>query len=463
MGEELAKNANSIWNRCLQHIKSKINEQSYKTWFEPIKAQKFENNTLSIQVPSQFFYEWLEEHHINILTEVISLELGKNGKLAYSILVNNNQEKEKTKPEIKVNKENSYEEKLKNKYKYQNDFNKKYTFDNFIEGHGNRLAKSAAQAIAKKPGETSFNPLMIYANVGLGKTHIMHALVYETKKLMPQKKCFYLSSESFTSQFIEAIRNNETQDFVDYYINADILLIDDIQFLTGKEKTQEMFFHIFNHLHRYGKQIVLTSDCPPAQLKGMHERLLSRFKWGLTTDIQKPDFETKVAIIESKLLQNNLDIPLNLIKYIASSIDSNIRDLEGTVVSLIAHASLNETEITFDLVKQVLSNIVQKVETEINVKYLQKLVSEYMQISEEDMKGSSRKKEIVIARQLGMYLSKNYTTHSLKSIGEYFGGKHHSTVIHAMQAVEDMLATEKHIRKQLTAMTDMIKLKMPQG
>ncbi|MCP3660596.1 MAG: chromosomal replication initiator protein DnaA [Bacteroidetes bacterium] len=461
--EESVKNAKLIWDRCLQYIKSRVNEQSFKTWFIPIIPQKIEKDTLTIQVPSKFFYEWLEENYLDILTEIISKELGDKGKLAYSILINSPQITEKKIEETKPDKKSNFEKKISTRFENQNYFSKKYTFDNFIEGDSNRLAKSAAQAVSKKPGETSFNPLMIYADVGLGKTHIMHALAYETKLINPEKKCFYLSSESFTSQFIEAIRNNETQEFVNYYINSDVLLIDDIQFLTGKEKTQEMFFHIFNHLHRYGKQIVISSDCPPTQLKGMHERLLSRFKWGLTTDIQKPDFETKIAIIDSKLIQNDIKVPLNLIKYIASSINTNIRDLEGTIVSLIAHASLNDSQINFELVKQVLSNIVQKVETEINIKYLQKLVSEYMQISEEEMRGSSRKKEIVIARQLAMYLSKNYTSHSLKSIGEYFGGKHHSTVIHAMQAVEDMLATEKNIRKQLSAMTDMIKLKMPQN
>ncbi len=464
---------NNLWSKCLGFIKTKVTEQSFKTWFEPIKPRSIENNILNIQVPSQFFYEWLEEHHIEVLSEVINRELGPKGKLAYSIIIDKESNLKKSHSanlKTETNKSNHYKNKKQDISLIESGFNAgfsdsylnpKYTFDKFVEGDSNQLASSAAQAISKKPGKTSFNPLMIYGRVGLGKTHIMQAIGHEVKIKFPDKRILYTSSEKFTNQFIEALRNNQIQNFINHYLQIDLLLIDDIQFLTGKEKTQEIFFHIFNHLHQHGKQIVITSDCPPKDLKGLQERLLSRFKWGLTADIQKPDFETRVAIIESKLEMENVKIAPNLVKYIASSIDSNIRELEGTLVSLIAHSSLNDAEINFDLVKQVLNNIVDKIETEVNIDYLQKIVAEYLKISVEDIKGSSRKKEIVVARQIAMHLAKSYTNHSLKYIGEYFGGKHHSTVIHAMQAVEDMISVDSKIRKQFKSITEMVKLKSP--
>ncbi|OJW71316.1 MAG: chromosomal replication initiation protein DnaA [Candidatus Amoebophilus sp. 36-38] len=467
-----------IWNNCLAFIKNQVNEQSFKTWFMPIVPKKFENNILTIQVPSQFFYEWLEEHYLILLRQVITKEIGPEGRLEYSIIVD--QGNNKTAPvTINLPTQRNYVQPnnpaplahtphnpfiLKN-FKDLNQIsflNPNYTFENFVEGDCNQLARSAAQAVAKKPGGNSFNPLMLYGKVGLGKTHIVQALGNEVKARFTDKFVLYASSEQFTTQFIESLRNNSVQDFTHFYLQADVLILDDVQFLVGKEKTQEIFFHIFNHLHQSGKQIVMTSDCPPRDLKGLQERLLSRFKWGLTADLQQPDFETRVAIIKNKMQADGIDIREDLIEYIAQSVDTNIRELEGVLISLIAHASLNKRDMDLGLAKQVLKNIVHDIDTEMSMDYLHKIVTEHFNVSLESIKSKTRKKEIVIARQVAMYLAKQYTNHSLKSIGEFCGGRDHSTVIHAIQAVNDMLHTEQQFKVSLEEIKRKVKIKLPQ-
>lgn len=469
----------TIWNNCLAFVKGQVSEQSFKTWFTPIVPKKFENNILTIQVPSQFFYEWLEEHYVTLLRQVINQEIGPEGRLEYSIIVDqgNNQQGPVT---INLPTQRNYKPTTHTSTAFStsphNPFvlksfqdldqvsclNPNYTFDNFIEGDCNQLARSAAQAVAKKPGKNSFNPLMLYGKVGLGKTHIVQALGNEVKAHFADKFVLYVSSELFTTQFIESLRNNSVQDFTHFYLQADVLILDDVQFLVGKEKTQEIFFHIFNHLHQAGKQIVMTSDCPPKDLKGLQERLLSRFKWGLTADLQQPDFETRVAIIKNKMQADGIDIGEDLIEYIAHSVDTNIRELEGVLISLIAHASLNKRDMDLGLAKQVLKNLVHDIDTEISMDYLHKIVTEHFNISLESIKSKTRKKEIVIARQVAMYLAKQYTNHSLKSIGDYCGGRDHSTVIHAIQSVNDMLATEHHFKLSLEEIKRKVKIKMPQ-
>lgn len=469
-----------IWNNCLAFIKGQVNEQSFKTWFTPIVPKKFENNILTIQVPSQFFYEWLEEHYVSLLRQVINQEIGPEGRLEYSIIVdqgNNHQgpvtinlptqrnykATPHTSPTFSETPHNPFVLKSFQDLDQVSCLNPNYTFDNFIEGDCNQLARSAAQAVAKKPGRNAFNPLMLYGKVGLGKTHIVQALGNEVKANFPDKFVLYVSSELFTTQFIESLRNNSVQDFTHFYLQADVLILDDVQFLVGKEKTQEIFFHIFNHLHQAGKQIVMTSDCPPKDLKGLQERLLSRFKWGLTADLQQPDFETRVAIIKNKMQADGIDIGEDLIEYIAHSVDTNIRELEGVLISLIAHASLNKRDMDLGLAKQVLKNIIHDIDTEISMDYLHKIVTEHFNISLESIKSKTRKKEIVIARQVAMYLAKQYTNHSLKSIGDYCGGRDHSTVIHAIQAVNDMLATEHQFKLSLEEIKRKVKIKLPHG
>ncbi|HAZ26732.1 MAG TPA: chromosomal replication initiator protein DnaA, partial [Algoriphagus sp.] len=268
-----------------------------------------------------------------------------------------------------------------------------------------------------------------------------------------------VSSEKFVNQFMDSIKDGNVKSFTNFYMQVDVLIIDDIQFLAGKDRTQEMFFHIFNHLHQSKKQIIMTSDCPPRDLKGLEERLLSRFKWGLTADLQMPDFETRVAIIRRKMQSEGIFIPDDVVEYLAYTVDTNVRELEGILISLIAHASLNRVEINLQLAKTVMKNIIKDIETEVGIDFIQKTVSEYYSINQDDLKAKTRKKEIVVARQVAMYLSKEFTNHSLKSIGYHFGGRDHSTVIHAVQTVNDMIETDSTFRNAVNELKKKFKMR----
>ncbi|MEQ6120976.1 chromosomal replication initiator protein DnaA [Reichenbachiella sp. MALMAid0571] len=467
---------NKIWDTCLSFIEGKIPEQSYKTWFKPIIPIKFENSVLTIQVPTQFFYEWLEDNYVNILKESIKLTIGPNGKLEYSVIVDNGNHANKPYT-VNLAQKNSHSKvgqnyggarepykspfslpEVDNHYQDSN-LNIEYTFDTYIEGDCNRLGRSAGYAVATKPGVTSFNPLMIYGGVGLGKTHLVQAIGNKIKETTPGSFVLYVASEKFANQFIESLKNNNLQEFTNFYLNADTLIIDDVQFFKDKVKTQEIFFHIFNHLHQNGKQIVMTSDCPPTELKGLQERLVSRFKWGLTADLQQPDFETRLAIIQKKLQDDGLKIEDKVLEYLAYSVDTNIRELEGVLISLVAHSSLNKTPIDLELAKQTLKSIVKNIESEVGIDYIQKTVSEYFNVPTDELKAKTRKKEIVIARQLAMYFTKDYTNHSLKSIGSHFGGRDHSTVIHALQSVSDMLDTDARFRSSVNELKKKFSMK----
>ena len=456
-----------IWKNCLEFIRERIPNQSFNTWFQPIIPLKSEANVLTIQVPSQFFYEWLEEHYVHILKEAIAKEMGDDARLEYSVVVENEDSNKSGATPLKINNltdrngslGKSVNTAFINDLNNENNLNPTYTFDNFIEGDCNRLGRSAGYAVAKKPGVTSFNPLMIYGGVGLGKTHLVQGIGNYIKREDPSKKIIYVASEKFTNQFIDSLKNNNVQSFISYYREVDILILDDVQFLRDKEKTQEIFFHIFNHLHQAGKQIVMTSDCAPKDLKGLQERLVSRFKWGLTADLQQPAFETRMAIIQRKIQEDGIHIPEEVIEYIAYTVDTNIRELEGVIVSLIAHASLMRVDVDLELAKKVLKNIVKEIDSEVGIDYIQKTVSDYFHVGQDDLKAKTRKKEIVIARQVAMYFSKDYTNHSLKSIGYHFGGRDHSTVIHALQSVNDMMDTDAKFRYSVDELKKKLKMR----
>ncbi len=455
-----------IWGNCLSYIQKHIPAQSFKTWFEPIKPLAIEENALTIQVPSQFFYEWLEENYVQLLQTAVKEQIGQEGRLEYSVVMDQTDNSNQLSTSASSSKGDGVSDKYKNP-EFYNELNShsnlkvNYLFDNFIEGDCNRLARSAGYAVAKKPGTTSFNPLMLYGGVGLGKTHLVQAIGNEIKAQHTSKKIVYAASEKFTNQFIEALKNNNIQDFISYYRNVDVLILDDVQFLKEKEKTQEIFFHIFNHLHQSGKQIIMTSDCAPKDLQGLQERLVSRFKWGLTADLTSPDFETRMAIIKKKLQADGISIPSQVLEYIAYSVDTNIRELEGVIVSLIAHASLADMAIDLELAKKILKHIVREIDSEVGIDYIQKTVSDYFKVEQDDLKAKTRKKEIVIARQVAMYFSKDYTNHSLKSIGYHFGGRDHSTVIHAVQSVNDMLDTDAKFRFSVDELKKKLKMRNP--
>ncbi len=420
-----------IWDRCLKIIKENVNPQSFQTWFLPIRPLKIEGNQMIIQVPSQFFYEWLEEHYPRILRMALSEVLGEESVPVYRIL-----QKETSPAETVL-----FQTK-KSVGTYMGDetyLNSRYTFDTFVEGSGNQFAKAAALAVSEAPGKTSFNPLVIYGGVGLGKTHLTQAIGNFAKDRHPGMSIRYVSSEKFTIEFINSIQNNLTSEFSSIYRNVDLLLVDDIQFFMSKERTQEEFFHTFNTLHQKGKQIVLSSDRPPKELRGLEERLLSRFQWGLVVDIQPPDLETRIAILQQKADADNINIPIEIIEYIGTNITSNIRELEGALIKLLAFSSLKGVDIDLDLAKIVLKDVVLDKKHDVSIEEIQKVVCNYFNIPDDLLRGKSRKMEIVLARQVAMYLSKGLTRYSLKSIGLHFGGRDHTTVIHAIRTVQDIL------------------------
>ncbi len=444
--------------------------QSYRTWFVPITPLKLDNNILTLQVPSSFFYEWLEEHFIDLIKRVIKKELGKDGGLEYSIIMDNSQKsgepmsvrvpttnkKAVKNPDVSVPLEVG-KDTIKNpfvipglrKINVDSNLNPNYSFDNFVEGDCNRLARSAGYAVANKPGGTSFNPLLIHGGVGLGKTHLAHAIGIEIKNKYPNKTVLYVTSEKFTNQFIDAIKGKTVNDFSHFYQMIDVLIIDDIQFFSGKDRTQDVFFHIFNHLHQTGKQLVLTSDKSPVEMQGIEQRLLSRFKWGLNADIQAPGLEARISILEKKMHGDGIELPKEVVEYLAYSINTNVRELEGALISLIAQSSLNKKAITLDLAKQMIDKFVKNTAREVSIDYIQKVVCDYFDLPIELMKSKTRKREVVQARQIAMFFSKKMTKSSLASIGMQCGGKDHATVLHACRTVNNLSETDKTFRKYL--------------
>ncbi|MDG1278753.1 MAG: chromosomal replication initiator protein DnaA [Algoriphagus sp.] len=469
----MSSEATAVWNECLRVIEQHVNEQSFSTWFKPINPVKLEGTNLTIQVPSQFFFEWLEDNYVQVLKLAIKTTLGQGGKLEYAVVVDKGNSSNQPyvvsypqgnsgskKPTVEENHKTPFEMQSLNAEALTNsNLNPTYTFTTYIEGDCNRLARSAGFAVATKPGITSFNPLMVYGGVGLGKTHLVQAIGNEIKNGPEDKFVLYVSSEKFVNQFMDSIKDGNVKSFTNFYMQVDVLIIDDIQFLAGKDRTQEMFFHIFNHLHQSKKQIIMTSDCPPRDLKGLEERLLSRFKWGLTADLQMPDFETRVAIIRRKMQSEGIIIPDDVVEYLAYTVDTNVRELEGILISLIAHASLNRVEISLELAKTVMKNIIKDIETEVGIDFIQKSVAEYYGIAIEDLKAKTRKKEIVVARQVSMYFCKEFTNHSLKSIGYHFGGRDHSTVIHAITTVNDIMETDSSFRNAVNELKKKFKMR----
>lgn len=460
--------AQSVWKNCLSFIKDNIQPQAYKTWFEPIVAVKMSNNALSIQVPSKFFYEWLEEHYVKVLKVALTKELGEDAKLVYVIKMENTYGNKQPFTEkipstnrgalksqdvdVPLNNKNP---ELRNPFvipgirnvKIESQLNPSYTFENFLEGDSNRLARNAGIAVANKPGGTSFNPLLIFGGVGLGKTHLAHAIGVDIKDKYPEKTVLYISAEKFTQQYIDAIKKNNRNDFIHFYQIIDVLIIDDAQFFSGKTGTQDVFFHIFNHLHQNGKQVILTSDKAPVDMQDIEQRLLSRFKWGLSAELQSPDFETRVSILKNKLYRDGVEMPEDIIEYVAKHIKSNVRELEGAIISLIAQSSFNKKEITLNLAKDIVEKFVKNTKREVSIDYIQKVVSDYFQMDVSTLQSKTRKRHIVQARQLAMFFAKKYTKASLASIGSQIGQRDHATVLHACKTVDNLSTTDKQFRK----------------
>lgn len=467
----MERNSHTVWNNCLAFIKQNLDEAAYTTWFTPIKPVSLDGHVLTIQVPSLFFVEWIETHYLDLLRQVISHELGKQGRLEYFVIMDKGNEKNQPlamnlpaskpdaavpgKPAAKTNfrqpavsPEKTYNESDKY-YAQKVKLNPRYTFEAYIEGECNKLARSAGLAIAEKPGSTAFNPLFVYGGVGLGKTHLIQAVGNKIKDQFQAKKVVYVSAQDFKNQFIEAVKRNDTQSFQNFYTKVDVLILDDVQFFEGSDSTQNIFFNIFNMLHQSSRQTLMTSDRPPRDLKGLQDRLLSRFKSGLTVDVQLPEYETRVAIIEKKMQAEGVNIHPEVSQFIAAHVDTNIRELEGVLISLIARASVNRVDIDIDLARKVLKNLIHEMPAEVNVTQIQKTVGEYFGVSVESMSASTRKREIVVARQVAMYFTKELTESSLKTIGTHFGGRDHSTVIHALKAVSELVESKPKFKQDL--------------
>ncbi|TAK64838.1 MAG: chromosomal replication initiator protein DnaA [Bacteroidetes bacterium] len=443
--------AHQIWQDCLSIIQGKVSNLNYKTWFEPIIPLKFEQNRFYLQVPSSFFFEWIEEHFYALINDTLSRAAGAEISAQYIISPDEDSSGADTykQPTLVPVPQTQVEDfstttfsstgvrSFAPKPPIDSGLKPKYTFDQYVTGESNQFANAAALAVANNPGGTSFNPLVVYGGVGLGKTHLIQAIGNQVLQSKKQVRVLYLSSERFTVDFVDAIQKNNISEFSSFYGNVDLLIVDDIQFFTGKEKTQDYFFHIFNALHQQGKQIVLSSDRSPKELKGLNDRLISRFQWGLTTDIQPPDLETRIAILKKKCQAEHVDIPHDILEFIASNVTTNIRELEGCLISLAARASLEQRKIDIELAKDVIRSVIGEFRTHITIEDIQRLVSQQFGIPEDLLRGKTRKQEVVNPRQIAMYLAKELTNSSLKTIGLHFGGRDHSTVIHAYQTVED--------------------------
>ncbi|MCX7798224.1 MAG: chromosomal replication initiator protein DnaA [Melioribacter sp.] len=453
---EVLKSAKDTWKECLNIIRENIPFIAYNTWFLPIKPYELENSTLKILVPNHFFIEWIEEHYKTIINKTIEQVLGEDGRLVYIVLEESEDNNTNT-TDLEYDKPKELPTVNKQK-QYVTFLNPRYTFDNFIKGEGNQLARAAAIAVAENPGQTSFNPLFIYGGVGLGKTHLMHAIGNKILEKFPDKRVIYISSDAFTVEFVESIQTDKVNEFSSFYKSMDVLIIDDIQFLVGKEKTLDLFFQIFNTLHQSGKQIVLSSDKAPKDLKGLNERLISRFSWGLTVDIQPPDFETRVAILKNKCAGYGFSLPNEYLEYIAHNITSNIRELEGCLIKLLAAASLSSKEIDFELVRKTVKEVSTNKQVSVSIDLITKTVCDFFKVDENKVREKNRRKEVVLARQIAMYLSKLLTKSSLKTIGLHFGGRDHSTVIHAFNCIEEMIKTDEKIKETVEFLKNKIEM-----
>lgn len=463
----MEKDCKNIWSKCLLLIKQQVMPEKFRTLFEPIRALKFKNDVLTIQVASAYVYEALEGEFIDILKNALKAVIGPNAKLEYSVVVEKSKASEpltttlasshvKRPAASTVYFENNGQGVLKNPFEratnriqIDSQLNPSYTMESYIEGACNRLARSAGMAIAQNPGGTAFNPLLIYGGSGLGKTHLAQAIGLEVKQNFPNKVVLYVSTNLFQTQFMEAVRRNEINDFLHFYQLIDVLILDDIHELAGKTGTQNTFFHIFNHLHQSGKQLILTSDKSPAELSGMEDRLLSRFRWGLSAEIKAPDFDTRKEIVLNKARKDGIEFSEDIIEYICKYVNNNVRELEGAMISLLAQSTFNKRDLTVEVVRDILGKMVKKQTAELTVEKIQEIVCGHFHIPAELLQEKTRKREVVQARQLAMYFSKNYTKASLSYIGNQIGKKDHATVLYACKAVADLMETDRKFKTQV--------------
>jgi chromosomal replication initiator protein len=464
----------AVWANCLQTIRQDVDPQSFQTWFAPIRPVALNSNELTIQVPHRLFYEWLEEHYIEILKKSLNKALGTSGRLQYRINPNR-QEMHSNKPANpstngssgapgpQATPGNPFVIPGVTRPRIPSNLDPQFTFDNFIEGDCNSLARNAAKAVANNPTNTAFNPLVIHGPVGLGKTHLLQAVGNYISDKFPSKAVLYVSTDTFTNQLVSSIGSNTTNDLVNWYQNVDVLLVDDIQQLVKRKKTQDVFFNLFNVLRQNNKAIVMTCDRPIIELD-IEERLRSRFQWGLSADLSVPALETRMAILKSKADNNKVDIPAEVAEFICFHIQNNIRQLEGVLNNLVLHKGVRgDEEVDLKLAKEVLKNFVSEINKEVTPDVIQRTVADYYDLEVEKLASATRRRQVVLARQISMFLVKEYTDQSLKAIGRMFGGRDHSTVLYSIKTVRDLMETNDEIKKALADLERKIRIGQGEG
>ncbi|MFA9458362.1 chromosomal replication initiator protein DnaA [Halalkalibacter sp. AB-rgal2] len=449
------ENIHDLWDKALAEIEKKVSKPSFETWLKQTKANDIHDEMIIITAPNEFARDWLEDHYAELTSDTIEDITGT--RLIPKFVIPQHDSNEEFVSEPTPKKKNKVEENESSPAAAKTMLNDKYSFNTFVIGSGNRFAHAASLAVAEAPAK-AYNPLFIYGGVGLGKTHLMHAIGHYVIDHNPNAKVVYLSSEKFTNEFINSIRDNKAVHFRNKYRNVDVLLIDDIQFLAGKEQTQEEFFHTFNALHEESKQIVISSDRPPKEIPTLEDRLRSRFEWGLITDITPPDLETRIAILRKKAKAENLDIPNEVMLYIANQIDTNIRELEGALIRVVAYSSLINQDMNADLAAEALKDIIPNSKPRIlTITDIQRLVGEHYNVKLEDFKAKKRTKSVAFPRQIAMYLSRELTDSSLPKIGSEFGGRDHTTVIHAHEKITNLLDSDQELQTKVQELIDLLR------
>ena len=451
----MSSNLTIKWNKCLEIIRDNVSEATFTTWFADITPLRYDGNTLTIQVKSNFVYEFLEGNYVDLLRTTLFKVMGNGTQLMYSVLTdkdNNLSVEVSTENYTGKGTGNSGNSAPKAMQETVQELDSmlisRYTFDNYVEGISNRLSRSVAMSVADKPGR-AFNPLFIHGSSGVGKTHLINAIGVRIKELHPELRVLYVSAHLFQVQYTDSILQKNFNDFMRFYQSIDVLIIDDIQEFAGLQKTQNAFFHIFNHLHLNGKQLIMTSDRSPAQLQGMEERLITRFKWGMTAEIEKPDLELRKNILRNKIYRDGLNFPEEVISYIAEHVNASIRDLEGIVVSLMAHSTINNTDVDINLARRIVGELSNYEKKSISIDDIIKTVSSYYGVEVSAINTRSRKREVVLVRQVAMFLAKKYLDMSSAKIGQYIGDRDHATVLHACKAVTNLAETDKQFRNEL--------------
>lgn len=445
-------NVNTIWDNCLRIIRDNVSANAFSTWFAGIVPLEYKDKTLNIQVKSHFIYEFLEENYIDLLGATLTRVIGEGAGLKYTILTDATNDEgmdiEPNTPYPAPRQNKHVAEKTEAAEELNSMLISKYTFDNYVEGSSNKLSRTAAESVAMFPGKT-FNPLFIHGASGVGKTHLVNAIGSKIKQLHPDLRVLYISAHLFQVQYTDSILHKNFNDFMRFYQSIDILIIDDIQEFAGLPGTQNAFFHIFNHLHLNGKQLIMTSDRSPAQLKGMEERLITRFKWGLSAEIEKPDLELRKNILRNKIRQDGLKFPEEVITYIAEHVNASVRDLEGIIVSLMAHSTINNRDIDLQLAQKILGGLSEYEKEPLSIEKIIKTVAEYYNVDVNSINTKSRKREIVLVRQTAMFLAKKHLDLSTSKIGLHIGRRDHATVLHACKTISNLLETNKQFRGEM--------------